>query len=215
MQNLMKTNQQNQHSEITFFNFENLNKNLTESSPNPKNNSVEIDNPIKIEISTTNKEESLIHELKADEKKEKTQQPVVDNQQLVMNNKEGKAIRFDDIPIKHNPQNFMELLEKQLVNDSYGGKPESDNQSRIAAKDISRYKSTSQLKKNKKENKISAEKEQLAEKKDQTVNKLNVENLDDASATQRENYKASKKLVGNLNSIKENIVAKSMDLRYN
>ena len=215
MQNLMKNNPP---SEISFVNFENLNKHHSDKQPNKKQENNEIENTIKLAITQSYRDTSkdnIKTEEKVEEKKDKIIS--VDNQQLIINNKEGNSIKFDDIPIKPNSHNFIELLEKQLNNNSYKLKPDPEQ----SCKTNTRYKSNNTKRKNKKENKIVQEKVNNNDKEEGKFDKPNPKdeketerinnNLDTNSALKKDNYKNIKKAE---NMAKDSLVAKSLDLRF-
>jgi len=218
MQNLMKNNPP---SEISFVNFENLNKHHSEKQPNKKQENIEIENTIKLAITQSHRDHSKEHiktEEKIEEKRDKT--VCVDNQQLIINNKEGKSIKFDDIPIKPNSHNFIELLEKQLNENTYRLKSDQDHSDKLN----SRHKSNNNKKKIKKETKILNEKVDNNEKGDGKIDKgvkkennENDRNIKENESVnklefKKDNYKHSKKSE-NSDKNKDILVTKSLDLR--
>jgi hypothetical protein len=218
MQNLMKNNPP---SEISFVNFENLNKHHSDKQPNKKQENIEIENTIKLAITQSHRESSkerIKTEEKIEEKRDNTVR--VDNQQLIINNKEGKSIKFDDIPIKPNSHNFIELLEKQLNENTYRLKSDQDQSDKFN----SRHKSNNNKKKIKKEAKILSEKVDNHEKgdgkidkavkKDKNENDRNKKEIESGNNIElkKDNYKNSKKSEYS-DKNKDILVTKSLDLK--
>ena len=118
MQSLLKYNFPIQSNEVGLVNSNNIihnDKNTFHNLP-----LMQIDNPIKISITQPNSNDEVKDCYISQEK-------ILDNQVIeknhldnqVITNNIGKTLNFDDIPIKLNSQNFIELLEKQLCNENY------------------------------------------------------------------------------------------------
>ena len=208
MQNLMKNNPLQQYSETSFQNFESMNLNHLDKKIEAQPTLISKENPIKIKIEQSNCEE--VKEKQSDDKIEDLgKQKLLENQQLVINNKEGKTLKLNDIPIKPHHQNFIEILEMQLSNENHMNQfKDKGNKSNINFRTSNYYK-----------NKHNDESIHLDSNQENKDGELTTEMIKDdftfsnSRMTQIENIKALDKSHRINKAIKKSNATKSLDLR--